>query len=133
VYVPLLRYIRRGCSAFVQATSKDGKEGGIELVRPPENSKIGDKVYFEGSDYESKNAPSSVSHASTLTRVPAPGATPLSQLNPKKKIFETIQPGFTTLDTREAAWINPVTKSVHKIRTKEGVCIAPTFVGASLS
>ena len=62
-----------------------------------------------------------------------PGATPLSQLNPKKKIFETIQPGFTTLDTHEAAWINPVTKSVHKIRTKDGVCVAPTFIGASLS
>lgn len=60
-------------------------------------------------------------------------ATPLSQLNPKKKVFETIQPGFTTLDTHEAAWINPVSKSVHRIRTKEGVCIAPTFVGASLS
>ena len=36
-----------------QATSKGGKEGGIELVKPPENSKIGDKVYFEGPDYES--------------------------------------------------------------------------------
>jgi aminoacyl tRNA synthase complex-interacting multifunctional protein 1 len=78
-------------------------------------------------------------------------ATPLSQLNPKKKIFETIQPGtpclppcafylaeppyagFITLDTREAAWVNPVTKTVHKIRTKDGVCTAPTLVGASLS
>ena len=80
-------------------------------------------------------------------------AMPLSQLNPKKKIFETIQPGklsvhsfllglnsanttftgFVTLDSREAAWIDPTTKSVHKIRTKEGVCVAPTLVGASLS
>ena len=67
------------------------------------------------------------------TRSLDPDAIPLSQLNPKKKIFETIQPGFTTLDTHEAAWINPVTKSVHRIRTKEGVCIAPNFVGASLS
>lgn len=62
-----------------------------------------------------------------------PGATPLSQLNPKKKVFETIQPGFTTLDGREAAWVNPVTKSVHRIRTQQGVCLAPTLVGASLS
>ncbi len=58
---------------------------------------------------------------------------PLSQLNPKKKIFETIQPGFTTLETHEAAWVNPETKSVHKIRTQAGVCVAPKFVGASLS
>lgn len=61
------------------------------------------------------------------------GATPLSQLNPKKKIFETIQSGFVTLDSREAAWVNPETKSVHRIRTKDGVCVAPTLVGASLS
>ena len=57
----------------------------------------------------------------------------LSQLDPKKKIFETIQPGFTTLDSREAAWVDPAKKSVHKIRTKDGVCLAPNFVGASLS
>jgi len=106
----------RGVKSFAMvlcATSKDGKDAGIELIQPPPNSKPGDRVYFEGADFES--------------------ATPLSQLNPKKKIFETIQPGFITLDSREAAWVNPVTKSVHKIRTKEGVCVAPTLVGASLS
>ncbi|KAF7288574.1 hypothetical protein HMN09_01386500 [Mycena chlorophos] len=106
----------RGVKSFAMvlcATSKDGKEAGIELIQPPANSKPGDRVYFEGGDFES--------------------ATPLAQLNPKKKIFETIQPGFITLDSREAAWVNPTTKSVHKIRTKEGVCVAPTLVGASLS
>jgi aminoacyl tRNA synthase complex-interacting multifunctional protein 1 len=60
-------------------------------------------------------------------------ATPLSQLNPRKKIFETIQPGFITLESREAAWVNPTTRSVHKIRTKDGVCVSPTLIGASLS
>lgn len=95
------------------ATSKDGKDAGIELIQPPPGSKPGDRIYFEGADFES--------------------ATPLAQLNPKKKIFETVQPGFITLDTKEAAWVNPATKSVHKIRTKEGFCMAPTLVGASLS
>ena len=47
-----------------QATSKDGKDGGIELVKPPENSKIGDRVYFEGSDYESKKEYSNIVHPS---------------------------------------------------------------------
>ncbi|KAG5654300.1 hypothetical protein H0H81_004719 [Sphagnurus paluster] len=106
----------RGVKSFAMvlcATSKDGKEGGIELIQPPANAKPGDKVYFEGAEYEN--------------------ATPLAQLNPKKKIFEAIQPGFITLDSREAAWINPETKSIHKIRTKDGVCVAPTLVGASLS
>ena len=80
-------------------------------------------------------------------------AIPLSQLNPKKKIFETIQPGlysisfalkgvadykllpsgFTTLETKEAVWIDPATKSIHRIRTTNGFCLAPTFIGASLS
>ncbi|KAI0283982.1 nucleic acid-binding protein [Russula aff. rugulosa BPL654] len=96
-----------------QATSKDGKEGGIEIVQPPPNSKPGDRVYFEGPEHEDK--------------------APLSQLNPKKKIFETIQPGFTTLETREAAWVDPVTKTAHRIRTREGVCQAPSLIGASLS
>jgi len=95
------------------ATSPAGREGGIELIQPPPGSKPGERVYFEGEKYES--------------------AQPLSQLNPKKKIFETIQPGFTTIDTREAAWVDPVSKSIHRIRTKDGVCVAPTFVGASLS
>ncbi|KAG5645467.1 hypothetical protein DXG03_006012 [Asterophora parasitica] len=105
----------RGVKSFAMvlcATSKNGKEGGIELIQPPANAKPGDRVYFEG-EYENGTA--------------------LSQLNPKKKIFEAIQPGFITLDSREAAWVNPTTKSVHKIRTKDGVCVAPTLVGASLS
>ncbi|KAF9049593.1 nucleic acid-binding protein [Hymenopellis radicata] len=99
----------RGVKSFAMvlaATHKDGKDRGIELIQPPPGSKPGDRVYFEGEEFED--------------------ATPLSQLNPKKKIFETVT-------TREAAWVNPVTKKVHKIRTKEGVCLAPTFVGASLS
>jgi aminoacyl tRNA synthase complex-interacting multifunctional protein 1 len=106
----------RGVKSFAMvlaATSKDGKDGGVELIQPPPGCKPGERVYFEGPDYEN--------------------AQPLAQMNPKKKIFETIQPGFTTLNTKEAAWINPVTKSVHRIRTKDGICVAPNFIGASLS
>lgn len=40
--------------------------------------------------------------------------------------------GFTTLDTKEAAWISE-DKKVHRIVSAKGVCTAPTFVGASLS
>jgi aminoacyl tRNA synthase complex-interacting multifunctional protein 1 len=107
----------RGVKSFAMvlaATSADGKEGmgSVELVSPPEGSKPGDRVYFEG--FEDVKA--------------------LEQLPPKKKIFETVQPGFTTLETREAAWIDPSDKNkVHRIRTERGVCKAPTFVGASLS
>lgn len=36
-----------------QATSKDGKDAGIELIDPPPNSKPGERIYFEGADFES--------------------------------------------------------------------------------
>ena len=57
----------------------------------------------------------------------------LTTMRLKKSTEKTIQPDFTTLETREAAWVDPKTKSVHRIRTEKGVCAAPTFVGASLS
>jgi len=38
-----------------QATSKEGKDGGIELIQPPANSKPGDRVYFEGAGFESEH------------------------------------------------------------------------------
>jgi len=107
----------RGVKSFAMvlcATSKDGKEAGIEVVEIPEKSRIpGERVYFEGTEFEGKE--------------------PLLQLNPKKKIFEAIQPGFLTLENREAVWKNKETGSIHKIRTKNGVCTVPTLVGASLS
>ncbi|EEB92246.1 hypothetical protein MPER_09274 [Moniliophthora perniciosa FA553] len=42
----------RGVKSFGMATSKDGKEGGIEIIQPPANSKPGDRVYFEGAEYQ---------------------------------------------------------------------------------
>ncbi|KAJ9128237.1 hypothetical protein QFC24_000529 [Naganishia onofrii] len=106
----------RGVKSFAMllcATAAEGKEGGIEFVRPPEGSKPGERIYFEGEKFEN--------------------AQPEPLLNPKKKVFETVQPAFTTLDNLEAAWIDPETKSVHKIRTKDGVCVVRKFKGASLS
>ena len=48
MYSALYRYLTRK-----QATSAQGKEGGIELIQPPEGSVPGDRVYFEG-EYESE-------------------------------------------------------------------------------
>ncbi|KWU46179.1 nucleic acid-binding protein [Rhodotorula sp. JG-1b] len=104
----------RGVKSFAMvlcATSPDGKDGGVEFVDPPAGSQPGDRVYFEG--FQDKTA--------------------LELLNPKKKIFEAVQPGFTTLETREAAWVDKESGQVHKIVTDKGVCKAPNFVGASLS
>lgn len=65
----------RGVKSFAMllcATSADGKDAGIEFVKPPPGSQAGDRVYFEGEKFEN--------------------ATPEPLLNPKKKVFETIQP-----------------------------------------
>lgn len=77
-----------------QATSKDGKDGGVELIQPPPGCKPGDRVYFEGPDYES--AKMFLGLRSVCSDCFISDAQPLSQMNPKKKIFETIQPGAET-------------------------------------
>jgi hypothetical protein len=42
----------------IQATSKDGKDAGIETVEPPPGAKVGERIYFEG--YEGQFAPTVV-------------------------------------------------------------------------
>lgn len=54
-------------------------EEHVEFVEPPAGSKAGDKVFFEGFGSEE----------------------PLKQLNPKKKIWEALQPHFSTNDSLE--------------------------------
>ncbi|WFD34652.1 G4 quadruplex nucleic acid binding protein [Malassezia cuniculi] len=97
------------------ATSSEGKDGGVEPVRPPEGSQPGDRVYVEG--YE--------------------GREPLEVLNPKKKIFEAIQPNYCTTANKEAAWNGPLpgeTESAPRLlRTSRGVVVSDKFAGATLS
>lgn len=65
----------RGVKSFAMvlcASAKEGKDGGVEIVEVPEGSNIGDRVYFEGMEEQQ----------------------PLEVLNPKKKIFETVQVRF---------------------------------------
>ncbi|KAI5805153.1 hypothetical protein EDC01DRAFT_359462 [Geopyxis carbonaria] len=53
----------------------------VELVAPPEGAATGEKLFFETYD-----------------------GTPEAQLNPKKKVWEQIQPGFLTTDALEVAF-----------------------------
>jgi len=110
----------RGIKSFgmiLCASSRDGKDAGVEPILPPEGSSVGDRVYIEGFE----------------------GMEPLDVLNPKKKIFETIQPNYTTTDQRVAAWIGPLPgqpdgeKVPRVMRTEKGPCVAPTFANGSLS
>ena len=74
-------------AAMVLAASPPAEEGAdphaadriVELVNPPESAEAGEAVFFEGWAY-------------------GEGKGPEKQLNPKKKVWEGVQPGFFTSD-----------------------------------
>ncbi|PWN41665.1 nucleic acid-binding protein [Ceraceosorus guamensis] len=113
----------RGIKSYAMllcASSKsvEGEEKGVEPVAPPEGSSPGDRVWVEG--YE--------------------GRDPDEQLNPKKKVFEAIQPDYTTLQDRSAAWVGvgPADSEDKEsrpriLRTAKGIVKAPNFIEATLS
>lgn len=69
-------------AAMVLAASPPSDDHGkIELVAPPEGAVAGERVYFEGYKGE-----------------------PEPVLNPKKKVWEGIQPGFTTSEGLEVVF-----------------------------
>ncbi|KAF6808740.1 multisynthetase complex auxiliary component p43 [Colletotrichum musicola] len=109
-------------SAMVLAASPKLKEGEVddhkgpvELVTPPADSKAGDRVFFEGWKGE-----------------------PEGVLNPKKKIWETFQPGFTTTDGLEVAFDAAAVKELGKdgvgklVTEAGGVCTVPSLKGATV-
>ncbi|KAK4074559.1 uncharacterized protein Triagg1_5155 [Trichoderma aggressivum f. europaeum] len=109
-------------SAMVLAASPKIKEGEVddhkgpvELVTPPEGAKAGERVFFEGWKGE-----------------------PEGVLNPKKKIWETFQPGFTTTDGLEAAFdasaVEVLGKTgVGKLVTESGgVCTVKSLKNATV-
>lgn len=90
------------------ATSPDGTK--VELVEPPtDKAQPGQRVYFEGY---------------------ADG-TPDAILNPKKKVWETIQPGLKTTDAFQASYRSPE-GTVHLLRTDHGVCTVQTVANATI-
>jgi aminoacyl tRNA synthase complex-interacting multifunctional protein 1 len=100
------------------AEGGDDHKGPVELVNPPTDSEAGDRVYFEGWEGE-----------------------PEPVLNPKKKIWEAIQPGFTTTDGLEVAFDvaavpqlkDAATASgLGKLKTKQGICTVKTLKGATV-
>ena len=97
-------------------TAEDsGHKGPVELVNPPETAEAGERVYFEGWQGE-----------------------PEAVLNPKKKIWETLQPGFTTTAELEVAFESQKIGGLEgkgqggaaRLRTKEGLCSVASLKGA---
>ncbi|KAG0362322.1 G4 quadruplex nucleic acid binding protein, partial [Gamsiella multidivaricata] len=72
----------RGVKSFAMVLAATDDTGKLELVDPPKGSKPGDKCYF-GNWKDEK---------------------PEEVMNPKKKIWETIQPGLHTTPECRAAW-----------------------------
>ena len=76
----------------------------VEFIDPPANSKIGERVTIEG--YE--------------------GEPDLPFCNPKKKVFETIQPDLKTNEKKIACW-----KGIP-LKTSAGECAAKTLTNATI-
>ncbi|KAK0715192.1 hypothetical protein B0H67DRAFT_644973 [Lasiosphaeris hirsuta] len=103
-------------SPKIKEGEADDHKGPVELVNPPADAKAGERVYFEGWLAE-----------------------PEKVLNPKKKVWETFQPGFTTTDDLEVAFDASVVKELEgkddlgKLVTESGgVCTVPTLKGGQV-
>jgi aminoacyl tRNA synthase complex-interacting multifunctional protein 1 len=115
----------KSCAMVLAASPrlKEGEEdhhaGPVELVTPPEGSKAGERVFFEGWKGESEGV-----------------------LNPKKKVWETIQPGFTTTADLAVGFDAGVVKELSKegeepktgvgklVTESGGVCKVKSLTGA---
>ncbi|KAK2794334.1 G4 quadruplex nucleic acid binding protein [Onygenales sp. PD_12] len=78
-----MRGIKSAAMVLAASPKNDDSHGGpVELVNPPADAEAGERVFFDGW---SEGGPEKV-------------------LNPKKKIWETFQPGFTTTADLEVAF-----------------------------
>ncbi|KZZ95257.1 multisynthetase complex auxiliary component p43 [Moelleriella libera RCEF 2490] len=90
-------------------------KGPVELVAPPEGARAGERVFFEGW-----------------------AGQPEAVLNPKKKIWETFQPGFTTTDSLDVVFDAAVVPQLGKtdvgrlVTESGGVCTVQTLKGAAV-
>jgi aminoacyl tRNA synthase complex-interacting multifunctional protein 1 len=99
---------------------EDHHAGPVELVAPPAGAPAGERVYFEGFEGE-----------------------PEGQLNPKKKVWDDCQVGFTTTAEKivafEAAKVEKLQESesaksnlVALLKTKQGTCSVKSLTGATV-
>lgn len=84
-------------------------EDKVEFVNPPAGSKPGDKLFFQDFD-----------------------GTPEKQLNPKKKIFETVQPLFTTTEALEVTYTEEGKEPKKLVNAKGELCKINSLVKAEV-
>ncbi|KAF5119245.1 hypothetical protein DV454_000068 [Geotrichum candidum] len=101
----------RGIKSTAMVLCASNKEDGIvEFVNPPAGSKPGDKIFFEGFDL-----------------------TPEAVLNPKKKIWEQIQPGFTTTEDLDVIYRKEGDEDRKLVNKKGEHCKVNSLVGAAVN
>ncbi|KAK3389225.1 hypothetical protein B0H63DRAFT_95893 [Podospora didyma] len=103
-------------SPKIKEGEADDHKGPVELVNPPADAPAGERVYFEGWQGE-----------------------PEKVLNPKKKVWETFQPGFTTTDSLEVAFDAAAVKELEGktglgklVTASGGVCTVKSLSGAQV-
>jgi aminoacyl tRNA synthase complex-interacting multifunctional protein 1 len=102
-------------SPKIKEGEADDHKGPVELVTPPADAKAGERVYFEGWQGE-----------------------PEKVLNPKKKVWETFQPGFTTTGELEVAFDAAAVPDLNKeglgklVVESGGVCKVKSLSGAQV-
>lgn len=98
---------------------EDSHKGPVELVDPPTSAQAGDRVAFDGWEGE-----------------------PEAQLNPKKKVWDYCQVGFTTTDSGEVGFDKGAVEQlkgtdygkdgVAILATKQGTCKVKSLKGATV-
>ena len=99
----------RGIKSSAMVLCASSPEGKIEFVNPPAGSQPGDKIFFEGYD-----------------------GVPEKVLAPKKKIWETVQPHFTTIDDFTAVYREEGKPDAKLVNKKGEPCKCSTIVGAEV-
>ncbi|KAK6456551.1 G4 quadruplex nucleic acid binding protein [Scheffersomyces xylosifermentans] len=92
--------------AMVLCASKDDT---VEFVNPPAGSKAGEKIFFEGFN-----------------------GTPEKQLNPKKKVWEAVQPGFSTNEKLEVTYTEEGKEPKRLVNERGELCKNSSIVNAEV-
>jgi aminoacyl tRNA synthase complex-interacting multifunctional protein 1 len=102
------------------AEGEDSHAGPVELVNPPADAPAGERIAFEGWNE----------------------GQPEKQLNPKKKVWETFQPGFTTTADLEVAFDSSAVPSVagqegkpalgKLVAASGGICTVKSLTNAAV-